>query len=33
MICFTDLVIRQVQSPALPKEWAGLEISGRREAD
>ena len=25
MICLTDLVIKQVQSAALPKEWAGLE--------
>ena len=30
MICFTDLVIRQVQSAALPKEWAALEIMKAR---
>ena len=30
MICFTDLVIRQVQSPALPKEWTGLETMKAR---
>ena len=33
MICFTDLVIRQVQSAALPKEWAALEIMKARKYD
>ena len=33
MICLTDLVIKQVQSAALPKEWAALETMKARKYD